>query len=507
MAVGIRIEHAVARAVAGSDGSRDACVRALRAIAEGLHWPLAAAWEPAVTEPNELRCIAIWAASQDGARAFAQTTRATVLRSGEGLPGRVWQTGQAAWVVDAAADVGMPRRAAAGAAGLRAALCFPVRSERGVVGLVEVFGVTPLEPDTELLATLESVGAQLGQVFERRRAEESHQASEQRYRATLQAALDCVVTMDHLGRVVEFNPAAERTFGYTGEEAVGREMAELIVPPDLREQHRRGLARYLAGGTPRVLDRRVEIEAMRRDGSRFPVELTITRVGIPGPPVFTAYLRDISERRRAEAELKASRGRIVEAGDNARRRIERDLHDGAQQHLVGLALTLRLARAKLRADVELAEQLLDEAIDDLATATASFRELARGIHPAVLTEGGLEPALTMLSARVPVPVTIAGVPSMRLPRQIEATAYFVVAEALTNVARYAGASRAHVSLALDDGLLVVEVRDDGRGGATEEGGTGLRGLADRVVALDGRFSVDSPTGGGTTLRAELPCPS
>jgi PAS domain S-box-containing protein len=401
----------------------------------------------------------------------------------------------------------MPRRAAAGAAGLRAALCFPVRSERGVVGVVEVFGVTPLEPDAELLATLESVGAQLGQVFERRRVERSHQASELRYRATLQAALDCVVTMDHTGRVVEFNPAAERTFGHTGEEAVGREMAELIVPPELREQHRRGLARYLAGGTPRVLDRRIEIEAMRADGSRFPVELTITRVGIPGPPVFTAYLRDISERRRAEAELKASRGRIVEAGDNARRRIERDLHDGAQQHLVGLALTLRLARSRLREDVDVTEQLLDEAIDDLATATASLRELARGIHPAVLTEGGLEPALTVLSARVPVPVTITGVPSTRLPHPIEATAYFVVAEALTNVARYAGANRAHVSLALDDGRLVVEVRDDGRGGATEEGGTGLRGLADRVVALDGWFSVDSPVGGGTTVRAELPCRS
>jgi PAS domain S-box-containing protein len=507
MAVGIRIEHAVARAVARSDGSRDACARALQAIGEGLHWPLAAAWEPTVTEPNELRCIAIWAAAHDGAHAFAQTTRATVLRSGEGLPGRVWQTGQAAWVVDAAADVGMPRRAAAGAAGLRAALCFPVCSERGVVGVVEVFGVTPLEPDAELLATFESVGAQLGQVFERRRVEKSHQASELRYRATLQAALDCVVTMDHTGRVVEFNPAAERTFGYTGEEAVGREMAELIVPPALREQHRRGLARYLAEGTPRVLDRRVEIEAMRADGSRFPVELTITRVGIPGPPVFTAYLRDISERRRGEAELKASRGRIVEAGDDARRRIERDLHDGAQQHLVGLALTLRLARSRLREDVEVAEQLLDEAIDDLATATASLRELARGIHPAVLTEGGLEPALTVLSARVPVPITITGVPSMRLPHPIEATAYFVVAEALTNVARYAGASRAHVSLALDDGRLVVKVRDDGRGGATEEGGTGLRGLADRVAALDGRFSVESPIGGGTTVRAELPCRS
>ena len=160
----------------------------------------------------------------------------------------------------------LPSRAAAAAAGLHAAVCFPVRSERGIVGVVEVFGPSPRELDAELLAVLEVVGVQLGQLVERRRAEDSHHASEQRYRATLQAALDCVVTMDHRGRVLEFNPAAERTFGYTSAEAVGREMAELIVPPDLRERHRRGLARHLAGGPPRVLDQRIEIDgdALRR---------------------------------------------------------------------------------------------------------------------------------------------------------------------------------------------------------------------------------------------------
>ena len=115
--------------------------------------------------------------------------------------------------------------------------------------------------------------------------------------------------MDHRGCVVEFNPAAERTFGYRSEDAIGREMAELIVPPDLRESHRRGLARYLSGGSPRVLDQRFEIEAVRADGTRFPVELAITRIDVPGPPLFTGYLRDITERRRAETELRESRAR------------------------------------------------------------------------------------------------------------------------------------------------------------------------------------------------------
>ncbi len=154
-----------------------------------------------------------------------------------------------------------------------------------------------------------------------------------RHLATVEASLDAVIAMDAEGRVVEFNPAAERIFGYADEDAVGREMAALIVPPDLRERHRAGLRRYLESGEPRLLDRRIEIEACRAGGERFPVELTITRIDIPGPPVFTGHLRDITDRRRAERELQESRTRLVEAADEARRRIERDLHDGSQQQL------------------------------------------------------------------------------------------------------------------------------------------------------------------------------
>jgi PAS domain S-box-containing protein len=329
----------------------------------------------------------------------------------------------------------------------------------------------------------------------------------ERYRALLHAALDCVVTMDHTGCVVEWNPAAERTFGWTAAEAAGREMAELIVPPSLRERHRSGLARYLAGGAPVVLDQRIEITAMRRDGREFPCELTITRIAQPGDPVFVGYLRDITERHTAEAELLASRARIVSAADEARRRLERNLHDGAQQHLVGLALTLRLARRKLESDPAFVAELLDEALSDLATATDELRELARGLHPAVLTEGGLRPALVSLAKRAGVPVEIAASPEDRLDPTVEITAYFVVAEALTNVARYAEASAAVVHVERTDGVLHVEVRDDGRGGATMNGGSGLRGLLDRVSAIGGTLSVESPEGVGTQLRAELPCGS
>jgi PAS domain S-box-containing protein len=326
-------------------------------------------------------------------------------------------------------------------------------------------------------------------------------------RAVLHAALDAVITIDGKGRIVEFNPAAERCFGYPARDALGRELAYLIVPPTLRDRHRAGLARHLAGAPPVMSGRRTELMAQRATGEQFPVELTITKIALDDEGIFVAYLRDLSGQRRAEAELQASRARMVAAADDARRRIERDLHDGAQQRLVALALTLRLARIKAGRDPAQALALIDEAMDELAAATAELRELARGIHPLVLTEGGLEPALAGLAGRANLPVAITGPPGERLPAEVEATAYFVVAEALTNLTRHARATHATISVERSGATLDVRVRDDGRGGAELAGGLGLVGLADRVAALGGTLTVDSPPGAGTTVRAQLPCAS
>jgi PAS domain S-box-containing protein len=326
-------------------------------------------------------------------------------------------------------------------------------------------------------------------------------------KAVLDAALDCVVMMDHEGRIVGINPAAERVFAIRDEDARGREMAEVLIPPTMRDAHRAGLARLLAGGEPRVLDSRIEVTAQRADGTLVPVELTITRLDVDGPPMFVGYLRDIGERIEADEALRRSRLQLLRATDEARRRLERDLHDGAQQRLVGLALTLRMARAQVEQDPAGAIALLDEAQEDLASATEELRELARGLHPAVLTDGGLGPALRGLIARLPLEVAITGIPDSRLPIDVESTAYFVVAEALTNVVRYAGTQRARVELSADNGRLAIEVSDYGRGGADMDAGTGLRGLAARVAVHDGTLSVTSPPGEGTTVHVEVPCGS
>jgi signal transduction histidine kinase len=211
-----------------------------------------------------------------------------------------------------------------------------------------------------------------------------------------------------------------------------------------------------------------------------------------------------AEMREQLAEVQRSRARIVAAADEERRRIERDLHDGAQQRLVALALELRTAERRLggASDPEL-ERVLAEAVAELQAAVDELRELARGVHPAILTEDGLAAALESLSSRTPLPVAVDAC-GERLPPQIEATAYFVACEALANVVEHAGASRAAVTAVRRSRWLVIEVEDDGVGGAHADRGSGLRGLADRVEALGGRLSVVSPEGGGTRVVGEIP---
>ena len=206
-------------------------------------------------------------------------------------------------------------------------------------------------------------------------------------------------------------------------------------------------------------------------------------------------------------EVRSSRARIVQAGDDERRRLERNLHDGAQQRLLGLGLALQLARARLGTETDGAAELLAEAEAELRSALDELRELARGIHPAILTEQGLAAALRSLAERSTVPVELLDVPEERLGEPVEAAAYFLVSESLANVAKYAHASHASVRVDVRDGRVLVEVEDDGVGGADAVRGSGLRGLSDRLHALDGELEIDSPPGRGTRIHAEIPCAS
>ena len=493
-----RVEHDVAQILAQTEAPVEAYEATLDAIGRSLGWELGAVWEVG-PDDRRLRCVCTWHAG-DGAPEFEALSERMTLEPGEGLPGRLLVSGRPSWIVDTPEDRNFPRADVARRAGLQAAFGFPLLSPRGVVGAMEFFSRELREPDAQLLETMTVIGSQVGQFVVRRHAEAEVRASESRLRAMLEAALDAVVVMDHRGRILDWNHAAETTFGYRAHEAIGHDMAELIVPPHLRPSHRKGLARFLETERAVILDKRLELAAVHKNGAEFPVELTITRIGLPGAPTFTGYLRDITDRKRAEDELRASRARLVEVADAERRRIQRNLHDGAQQRLTSALLTIGRLRSQA---VDGDRKVLDGIVDELAAGLDELRELASGLHPSVLSERGLVAALEALALRAPLPVELAGLPDRKLPDALEAAAYYVVAEALANVQKHAGAGIVVVTATCDDIRLLVEIVDDGAGGADPEG-EGLRGLVDRVEALDGTLEVDSPAGEGTRVRARFP---
>ena len=365
-----------------------------------------------------------------------------------------------------------------------------------------------LHAEQQLLTdTVAAVGLRLER---ERRLHELH-ASEQRMRALLDAIPDNMYRVDRAGRYLDYSAKIREDLVLPPNELVRSSIPE-AVPAPIAEILMDGVRRALDTGDVVAVEYRIERSRGLRD-----VESRIVR---SGPDEVVIIVRDITERKQAEAELErlqaelrdrlaeldASRARIVEAGDAERRRLERNLHDGAQQRLVSLSLTLRLAKARLRESPDAAEELLASSAEELAHALEELRELARGIHPAVLTEHGLGPALETLVGRAPIPVAVDSELDGRLPPPVEAAAFYVVSEALANVTKYADASTVEVRVGRANGYAVVEVADDGVGGADPARGSGLRGLADRVEALQGRLEVDSRPGEGTRVRAEIPVP-
>jgi len=330
---------------------------------------------------------------------------------------------------------------------------------------------------------------------------------------------DAVYAVDHAGRVLYANPAALAILGYEEHELLGRLSHATIhhTRPD-GTPFPEAECPLLRPRTTGEIIRVEEDWFIRHDGTHVPVSYSSAPVPGPDGPAAVVVFRDTTalraaqtqvreaaaeqaaERARAE-ELRASRARIVAATLQERRRLGRDLHDGAQQHLVNVSIALQLAAAASPEPDTAA--LIAHALDETQLAIADLRELAAGLLPSVLVHRGLRGAIETLTARAPLPVSLELIDE-RFDPQLEAAAYFFVAEALTNVAKHSGATAASVRLARESDELLAEVADDGRGGADPLRGTGLRGLGDRLAALDGTLEIDRPGGGGTRLRARLP---
>ena len=322
---------------------------------------------------------------------------------------------------------------------------------------------------------------------------------------------DAVYAVDESGRVLFANPAALAILGFRSEEElVGR-------PSHATIHHSRPDGTTFPESEcpllrPRATGEVVRVEAdsfVRRDGSFVPVAYSSAPVMVNGERGAVVVFHDLTDQRRAEEErlrsetLQASRARIVQATMAERRRLGRDLHDGAQQRLVNVMLALKLASEE--ENLTRARVAIAHALEETKQALGDLRDLGAGLHPSVLSHRGLSAAVVSLTARTPIPVTLE-VPAARFPEIVEVTAYFVIAEALANVAKHAGASEASVTVSVMPPWLRLDVADDGRGGATGDLGlgTGLSGLADRVNAVGGTLTLHSPLGEGTRVTAMLP---
>ena len=348
---------------------------------------------------------------------------------------------------------------------------------------------TALRDEPELLETITGA-ARIA--LERDKLLVEVKARAERYRAVLQAMPDLMFRIARDGTYRGFN--APDPSDLLEPDVVGKSVRDRL-PPEMAQRVLAAGQAAVDRGTTQMIEYELDFDGETRHYE--------ARFAASGDDEFLMIVREITERKRQQEELEASRSRIVAAGDDERRKLERNLHDGAQQRLVSLSLSLRLAQNRIRIDPEGAEGLLDASRDELAQALEELRELARGIHPAVLTDRGLDAALESLAARSPLPIEIRG-PSAALPAQVEAAAYYVVSEALANVTKYAEASAVEVKVDRMNGIAVVEVADDGVGGADPLRGSGLRGLADRVASLNGELDVQSPPGVGTRVRAEIP---
>lgn len=296
-------QHAVTRILAESNRLEEAAPKILQAACESFGWELGALWR-VDHEGALLRCVEIWNPSTQRFRAFDEGSRQKTFSLKDGLPGRVWADGKPLWISDLRNDSNFPRKLLAAEAGFNTALALPILKGKEILGILEFFSQQARLPNSDLLEVMSGIGSQVGQFIERKEAERAMKESELRKAAILESALDCIVTMDDLGRIIEFNPAAESIFGYRRDQVIGKEMAELMIPPALRERHRAGLSRYLATGEGPILGKRIEITAMRSDGTEFPVELAVIPIPLDGAPLFSGYLRDITKRKEAEEALK-----------------------------------------------------------------------------------------------------------------------------------------------------------------------------------------------------------
>ena len=507
----LALDSDVTQVLSEAETRGEAAPRILQLICERTGWEIGAIWR--VDNPSDLlRCVAFWQPESFPASEFEKLTHETEFARGAGLPGRVWTDRHPIWIANLEADTNFPRLESAQGAGLRSALGFPVLLEGEVLGVIEFFSREPRPYDEEQLQMMATIGSHLGQLIERKQAEEALRESETRFRTLAETASDAIITIGEDSRILFVNTEAEEVFGYAIEEMVGANLT-MLMPEYLRHLHHSGFNRYLETGRKHIGWTAVELPGLHKSGREIPLELSFGEFQRNGQRYFTGIARDITERKRAEAEIRNAREERLRELERVRRRIATDLHDDIGSALTQISILSEVVHRQIsdgespiagplsmiaNSSRELVDSMSDIvwAINPQKDHLSDLLGRMRRFAADMLTARNIEFQFQAPSAEEDV----------QLGANIRREVFLIFKESINNLVKHSACNRAEISFAIDQNHLTLTITDNGKGFETtaDSDGHGLMSMRDRAAALAAVFAMTSNKGQGTTISLDVP---
>lgn len=515
----LALEYHLTRVLAESDTLSEAAPPVLQAICESAEWEVGALWE-VDEDAAVIRCVET-SHSSGGAHAFEKLTRDSVFEPGVGLPGRVWQSGKPHWVTNLATDENFPRIACAVKEGLRSAYGFPSLLGDRVTGVLEFFSHELREPDEEMIKWISAVGNHIGQLIERKRAEEALRDSEAHFRSVAESASDAMITVNERSEIISLNPAVQDIFGYPMAELVGAPLT-MLMPEYIRHVHRAGIDRYLTTNQKHISWRAVELPGLHKDGHEIPLEISFCEWTRKGTRYFTGIVRDVTERKLAEETLRRTREERLRELERVRTRIAADLHDDIGSSLTKIVILSDVAQQKASENGSQKSELLSAISDISNELVEAMSDIVWAINPrkdrlSELSHRMRRFASDMFTARN-IKFQFRAAHSdddLQLGANVRREVFLIFKESVNNVVKHSHCTEATAQFSIEDGRLTLRIKDNGQGfkqaalndpanGVPVRGGNGLPSMRQRATELGGEFKVTTAEGQGTTVWLSVP---
>jgi PAS domain S-box-containing protein len=513
----LTLEYQLILALAESTTLSEAAPLILRSICESAGWEVGALWE--VDENAQLlRCVETSRLS-GGAPEFEKLTRASVFEPGTGLPGRVWQSVEAHWITDLTSDRNFPRIAAAVDEGIRSAYAFPSLAGDRVTGVLEFFSHELREPDEDMIKRISAAGNHIGQLIERKRAEDALRDSEVHFRSVAESASDAIITIDEKSSIIAVNPATQKIFGYSTAELIDAPLT-MLMPEYIRHLHRSGIDRYITTNRKHISWLAVELPGLHKSGHEIPLEISFCEWTRKGTRYFTGIIRDVSERRHAQAALRRTREERLRELERVRTRIAADLHDDIGSSLTKIVILSDVAQQSGSENGAAKESL--DAISEISNELVeSMSDIVWAINPkkdqlSELSHRMRRFASDMFTARkIKFQFRAQFDEDVQLGANVRREVFLIFKESVNNVVRHSRCTEAAAQFSIEDGRLMLQVKDNGQGlkpaaskeatsGVYVSAGNGLPSMNQRASDLGGEFRVISIQGEGTTVWLSVP---